>query len=148
MRSTQTTVRTTTARTTPPVWTGSTTTCVCAHPTTRVSARRPGRAAVWGPGWACHALEETPVCAQTSPTLQAPRTAACQLLSMGFSRQEYWSVWPFPSPGIFPTQGSNQRLLCLLCWPAGSLPLLSLGSPPRSRLLPKTPPPFPLWTKT
>ena len=28
---------------------------------------------------------------------------------MGFSRQEYWSGLPFPSPsqGIFPTQGSN-----------------------------------------
>ena len=27
--------------------------------------------------------------------------------SMGFSRQEYWSGLPFPSPGIFPTQWSN-----------------------------------------
>ena len=32
-------------------------------------------------------------------------------LSMGFSRQEYWSVLPFPSPGIFPTQGWNSGLL-------------------------------------
>ena len=24
---------------------------------------------------------------------------------MGFSRQEYWSGWPFPSPGLFPDQG-------------------------------------------
>ena len=31
---------------------------------------------------------------------QAPRP-------MGFSGQEYWSGLPFPSPGIFPTQGSN-----------------------------------------
>ena len=31
--------------------------------------------------------------------------------SMGFSRQEYWSGWPFPSPGIFPIQGSNAGLL-------------------------------------
>ena len=39
-------------------------------------------------------------------------TAACQTpLSMGFSRQEYWSGMPFPSPGIFLTQGLN---LCLL----------------------------------
>ena len=29
---------------------------------------------------------------------------------VGFSRQEHWSGLPFPSPGIFPTQGSN---LCL-----------------------------------
>ena len=25
--------------------------------------------------------------------------------------QEYWSGLPFPSPGIFPTQGSNPSLL-------------------------------------
>ena len=30
---------------------------------------------------------------------------------MGFPRQEYWSGLPFPSPGIFPTQGLNPRLL-------------------------------------
>ena len=27
-----------------------------------------------------------------------------------FSRQEYWSRLPFPSPGIFPTQGMNPGL--------------------------------------
>ena len=32
-------------------------------------------------------------------------------LSMEFSRQEYWSGLPFPSPGIFLTQGSNPGLL-------------------------------------
>ena len=26
-------------------------------------------------------------------------------LSMGFSRQEYWDKWPFPSPGDFPNPG-------------------------------------------
>ena len=26
-------------------------------------------------------------------------------LSMEFSRQEYWSEWPFPSPGDFPSLG-------------------------------------------
>ena len=31
--------------------------------------------------------------------------------SMGFSRQGYWSGLPFPSPGIFPTQGLNPGLL-------------------------------------
>ena len=41
-----------------------------------------------------------------------PWTVACQApLSMGFPRQEYWSGLPFPSPGIFPTQGSNLGLL-------------------------------------
>ena len=29
----------------------------------------------------------------------------CSPLSMGFSRQKYWSGLPFPSPGIFLTQG-------------------------------------------
>jgi len=37
-------------------------------------------------------------------TPQAPVT-------MGFSRQEYWSGLPFPSPMIFPTQRSNPGLL-------------------------------------
>ena len=35
-------------------------------------------------------------------------------LSMGFSRQEFWSGLPFPSPGIFPPQGSNLHFLSLL----------------------------------
>ena len=28
-------------------------------------------------------------------------------LSMGFSRQEYWSGWPFPSPGDLPNPGTE-----------------------------------------
>ena len=32
-------------------------------------------------------------------------------LSMGFSRQEYWSGLPFPPPGDFPDPGSNPGLL-------------------------------------
>ena len=39
-------------------------------------------------------------------------------LSLGFSRQEYWSWLPFPLQGIFPTQGLN---LCLLHWQVDSL---------------------------
>ena len=42
---------------------------------------------------------------------------------MGFPRQESWSRLPFPPLGIFPTQGSNLHLLCLLHCQAGSLPL-------------------------
>ena len=35
-----------------------------------------------------------------------PWTVACQSpLSMKFSRQEYWSGWPFSSPGNFPNPG-------------------------------------------
>jgi len=29
--------------------------------------------------------------------------------SMGFSRQEYWSGLPFPSPGDLPDQGIEPR---------------------------------------
>ena len=37
---------------------------------------------------------------KTCSTLAIPWTVACQVpLSMGFSRQEYWSGLPFPSPG-------------------------------------------------
>ena len=45
-------------------------------------------------------------------------------LSTGFSRHEYWTGWPFPPSGIFPTQGSNPRLLRLLYWQDGSSPLV------------------------
>ena len=37
-------------------------------------------------------------------------------LSMGFSRQEYWSGCHFRLQGMFPTQGSNPPLFCLLRW--------------------------------
>ena len=61
-------------------------------------------------------------------------TVACQAaLSMGFSRQKYWSGLPALFQGILPTQGSNPRLLHLLHWQADSLPLCHLGSPDTTR---------------
>ena len=43
---------------------------------------------------------------QSCPTLWAPWTVAYQVSpSMGFSRQEYWSGLPFPSPGDLPDPG-------------------------------------------
>ena len=43
---------------------------------------------------------------KSCPTLAIPWTVAHQApLSMGFSRQEYWSGLPFPSPGNFPEPG-------------------------------------------
>ena len=48
-------------------------------------------------------------------------------LSMGFSRQKYWSGLPCPPPGNLPTQGSNPHLLYLLHWHAGSLSLVAPG---------------------
>ena len=45
------------------------------------------------------------VCAQSYLTA-IPWAVACQApLSMGFSRQEYWSGLPFPSPGDLPDPG-------------------------------------------
>ena len=44
--------------------------------------------------------------AKLCPTLAIPWTIAHQApLSMGFSRQEYWSGLPFPSPGDLPNPG-------------------------------------------
>ena len=48
--------------------------------------------------------------AQLCPTLCDPQTIACQaLLYTGFSRQEYWSGLPFPSPGDLPTPGMEPK---------------------------------------
>ena len=52
------------------------------------------------------------VVAQSCLTLCDPIDCSRQApLSMGFSRQEYWSELPFPSPEIFLTQGLNAGLL-------------------------------------
>ena len=45
-------------------------------------------------------------CSVMSDSFLTPWTIACQvLLSMEFSRQEYWSGLPFPSPGDLPDPG-------------------------------------------
>ena len=50
-----------------------------------------------------------------------PWTVVCQApLFMGFSKQEYWSVLPFPSLGDLPDPGLNPHLLH---WRADSLSL-------------------------
>ena len=54
-------------------------------------------------------------------------TAAHQApLSMGFSRQEYWSGFPFLSPGDLPDRGIEHRSPALQ---ADSLPSELQGSP-------------------
>jgi len=64
--------------------------------------------------------------AQLCLTLCDPRAIAHQVpLSVGFPRQEYWSVLPFSSPGVFLTQRSN---LPFLHCQAYSLPLSHQGS--------------------
>ena len=56
-----------------------------------------------------------------------PWTAVCQTpLSMGFSRQEYWSGLPFPPLGDLPDPGSEPASPV---WQVNSLPLSHQGSP-------------------
>ena len=59
--------------------------------------------------------------------LATPGTVARQApLSMGFCRQEYWSGWPFPSPGDLPDPGIEPRSPALQ---ADALPSESPGKP-------------------
>ena len=64
-----------------------------------------------------------------------PWTVACQApLSTGFSRQEYWSGVPFPSPGDLSDPGIKPMSLASPAWQADSLPLAPPGKPrPSSR---------------
>ena len=48
---------------------------------------------------------------------------------MGFSRQEYWSGLPFPTPGDLPDPGIEPVSLLSPDWQADSLPLHHLGRP-------------------
>ena len=91
----------------------------------------------WTNEWSCWAFSGSYTfahcCCYCSDTRSCPTLATLWAvapqapLSTGFSRQEYWSGLPFPSLGIFLTQGSN---LCLLHWKVDSLLLRSLGSLP------------------
>ena len=68
--------------------------------------------------------------AQSCPTLCDPWTVAHQaLLSMGFSRQEYWSGLPFPSPGGLPDPGIEPGSPTLQ---ADALPSAPPGKPMQS----------------
>ena len=63
----------------------------------------------------CHCLHSQVVVvgglvAKSCPTLAISWTVAHQApLSMGFSRQEYWSGLPFPSPGDLLDPGIKPR---------------------------------------
>ena len=53
----------------------------------------------------CHLYGRSEV-KSLSPVFATPGTVAYQApLSIGFSRQEYWSGLPFPSPGDLPDPG-------------------------------------------
>ena len=65
--------------------------------------------------------------AKLCPPLATPWTVVCQApLSMGFSRQEYWSGLPSPSPGDLPDPGIESWSPALQ---ADSLPTELQGKP-------------------
>ena len=54
---------------------------------------------------------------QLAPTLATPWVVARQApLSMGSPRQEYWSWFPFPSPGLFPAKSPFYKQLRQQNW--------------------------------
>ena len=55
--------------------------------------------------------------------------------SMEFSRQEYWSGWPFPSPGDLPDPGIEPRSPAMQ---VDSLPSEPPGKPKETQISPKT----------
>ena len=60
--------------------------------------------------WWCYTFIHSHDLVAKSLTLKTPWTVACQApLSMGFSRQEYWSGLPFPSPGDLPDPGIQPK---------------------------------------
>ena len=66
-----------------------------------------------------------PACVSIHSCVCAKSLQSC-LLSMGVSRQEYWSGLPCPPPWDLPDQKLNPRFLQLPHWQAGSL----LPAPP------------------
>ena len=66
---------------------------------------------------------------KSCPTLATPWMVPCQApLSMGFSRQEYWSELPFPSSGDLPNPGIEAGSPALQ---ADTLPTEIRGKPAR-----------------
>ena len=50
-------------------------------------------------------------------------------LTMGFSRQEYWSGMPCPPPRDHPNPGIKPVFLMSSAWQVGSLPQVPPGKP-------------------
>ena len=67
------------------------------------------------PGQCCYPSESESEVAQSCPTLCDPMDSSLHQAppSMGFSRQEYWSGLPFPSPGNLPNPGIKPKSLAL-----------------------------------
>ena len=78
--------------------------------------------------WKAHVLSSGGLVAKLCPTLATPRIVAHWIpLSMGFSRQEYWSRLPFPSPGDLSDQGIEPRSPMSPALQPDSLPAEPLG---------------------
>ena len=81
----------------------------------------------------CHFKLVVVVVIQSCPTLWDPMTVAHQApLSMGFSRQEYWSGLPCPPPGDHPKRRILPCLWHRLHWQASSSSLVLPGEPSMS----------------
>ena len=67
-----------------------------------------------------------------SHSFAAPWTVACQTpLSMGFPRQEYWSWFPFPTPGDLPDPGIEPMSLVSPTIAGGFFTAKPPGKPPK-----------------
>ena len=84
--------------------------------------------------WIVSVMTHVCVCAQLLKHVQlfeTPWTIACQApLSMEFSRQEYWSGLPFPSPGDLPNPGIEPQSLVSPALVGDLFTTASPGKPP------------------
>ena len=84
--------------------------------------------------WIVSVMTHVCVCAQLLKHVQlfeTPWTIACQApLSMEFSRQEYWSGLPFPSPGDLPNPGIEPKSLVSPALVGDLFTTASPGKPP------------------
>ena len=88
----------------------------------------------------CPRFHQRLTCAQSCPTLCDPMDCITPGSSVhGISQQEYWSGLPFPPSGDLPDPGIETRLRLFLspCIDRQTQPLLHLGSPISTKLLPK-----------
>ena len=73
------------------------------------------------------------VCSVTSD-FATPPTVACQApLSMGFPRQGYWSMLPFPPPGDLPDTEIKPTSLASPALAGGFFPTAPPGKPSQKK---------------
>ena len=78
----------------------------------------------------CVCVHACSVAQRVADSLQPCGLSPARILcSWNFSRLEYWSGLPFPTPGNLPDPGIKPASLVFLHWQADSLPLNHPGSP-------------------